>query len=157
MRYDKIIAIDPDVDKSGVAILDVAEKTMSYASMSFPILVDFLRKNKEAGINMRVLIEAGWRKKANWHVTYGSNAQNAMIGNKTGRNHETGRKLIEMAKFYKVNIEEIQPLTKVWKGRDGKITQPELLQQLKRRGIELMGKRTNQDVRDAILIALMYS
>ena len=48
----------------------------------------------------------------------------------------------------------IKPLAKRWKGTGGKITNEELNDILKRNGFDEL-KRTNQDVRDSVLIALV--
>lgn len=151
MKYDYIIAVDPDVDASGVATLWVAERKMETAKLPFPYLCDFLHdqqaRAKRERITMCVVIEAGWVNKTNWHVT-GRNARTAAaIGKQTGRNHEVGRLLVEMAKHYGCNVIEQPPLKKCWRGKDGKITADEL-----QAFTGVMG-RTNQDQRDACLLA----
>ena len=61
-----------------------------------------------------------------------------------------------MLAYWGIEHEVIHPLKKCWKGRDGKITLAELNSLLRGMGIKEMG-RCNQDVRDAVLIALTYS
>lgn len=150
-KYDYIIAIDPDVQESGVASLVVESRELEVARLTFPNLLDFMRdqrdRAKQNGMSMCVVIEAGWVNRPNWHIT-GRNARTAAaIGKQTGRNHEVGRLLVEMAKHYGIETIEQPPFRKCWKGKDGKITADEL------KAITGLTGRTNQDERDAALIA----
>ena len=154
MRYDDIIAIDPDVDKSGVAFLKPASKDLKVCNLSYPELMDYLLQKKVecAGERLVVVVEAGWIERGNWHLYYADNARIASAkGNSTGRNHETGRKIVEMSNHYGLETVEHIPLRKCWKGRDRKITQAELS------CITGLNVRTNQDARDAALLAWDYS
>jgi len=56
-----------------------------------------------------------------------------------------------MARHIGLNVEEIKPLRKYWKGKDGKITPQELQSFTGFKG------RSNQDGRDAALIAWVYA
>ena len=95
---------------------------------------------------------AGWKNKAHWHIGKGgSAARSALIGNHTGRNHEVGRKIVEMCRHYGIEVVEQPPLRKMWRGRDGKITHEEL-----QHFTGITGK-TNQETRDAALIAWEYA
>lgn len=148
---DIIIGIDPDVDKSGIALLDNHTKAMEVAALQFPQLIERLRAEKMQHSDIIVLIEAGWLNQSNWHLTRGMTIQKAaQIGNATGRNHETGRKIAEMCGFYKVPYKLIKPLKKVWRGADGKISAAEFSR------ITGCKARTNQEMRDAGLIAWFY-
>lgn len=156
MKYDNIIAIDPDVEQSGVAYLKPSTRQLEVSNLAFPLLLDYLQrakeirdKNKESLI---VVVEAGWITQANWHLKRGDNARVASAkGNSAGRNHETGRKIVEMCKHYGIEVLEHFPLRKCWKGKDGKITHEELAS-----FTGLMG-RTNQDARDAALLAWSFA
>lgn len=155
-KYDKIIAIDPDTQRSGVCLLDVKTKRVEVCALSFPKLLDYLMSKKaectKSGESLCVVVEAGWINKSNWHVTRRDNLQSASAkGNATGRNHETGRKIVECAKHYKMNVIEVQPLRKIWKGNNRKITHEELSQ-----FVSIPG-RTSQDQRDAVLIAWCFA
>lgn len=63
-----------------------------------------------------------------------------------------GRKIVEMAKHYGLTVDEVKPLRKCWRGREGKITHEELAQ-----FIPGLPKRTTQDIRDAALLAWTYA
>ena len=141
-----IVGIDPDTLKSGVATK--TKGSISLYSLSFFQLFDFLSKNRESITNVRV--EASWLIKHNWHAKLkGTAAINTSIGNDAGRNHETGRKIVEMCVYLEIPYQEVKPLKKIWKGPDKKITHQELAMLIP--GIP---KRTNQEVRDAALLII---
>lgn len=155
MKYDLIIAIDPDKDKSGVAFLDLKRNEVEARAMPFPELIDMLRDVSQWTTPCKVIIEGGWLiSKSNYHAAYGRVGE--CIARKVGANHETGRKIVEMLAHWGIEHEVIHPLKKCWKGRDRKITLDELNSLLRGMGIKEMG-RCNQDVRDAVLIALTCS
>lgn len=158
IKVDVVIGIDPDVKKSGCAFLEVATRKLEISTLSFPDLLDYLRyvqrQAEVAHKNFRVIIEAGWLNKAHWHLTPKDTKQVAAAkGNAAGRNHEIGRKIVEICEHWQIPHELIKPLAlkvggvNLWKGKDGKITQEELAS-----FTGIMG-RTNQEGRDAALIA----
>jgi hypothetical protein len=145
-----IIAIDPDLEKSGVCIINRGE--LSLHSLSFSQVVDMLgEQNKEDTI---VLVEAGWLNKSNWHLhpTYNNMAADirkaAKIGERIGQNQAVGMKLLEMARHLGLEAIEFKPLAKCWRGPNKKITHEEFC-----RVTGYSKKRSNQDERDAGLIA----
>jgi hypothetical protein len=104
------IGIDPDVDKSGFAILSNGELTLFNKTFFdiFGSLEDLILKYGTKGIT--VYIECGFLNKSNWHaIAKGSAALNASIGNKTGANHQVSRHLIEMCKYLGLNYKEVRP------------------------------------------------
>ena len=149
--FDIIIAIDPDVEQSGVARLDVAERKPWAQTLPFPMLVDYVRtvcrQNKDKRV--AVIVEASWLNSHNWHLTrYDNLAIAAKKGYDEGRNHEAGRKLVECLQYYGIEVKEKQPLRKIWQGKDRKITHAEIT--------AITGwdkKRSNQEERDAMLLA----
>lgn len=155
MKYDNIIAIDPDNDKSGVAFLKPKTRQLEVTNLTFPLLLDYLQHVKgvhdETKESLIVVVEAGWMvKKSNFHDAQGHRAEK--IAKDVGANHETGRKIVEMCRHYGIKVLEHAPLVKCWKGRDGKITHEELVA-----FTGLMGGRTNQDARDAALLAWVFA
>lgn len=158
----RIIAIDPDVERSGVAVLHTHTRHIRLSTSPFPDLVEYLQGIRESdqitGTNTLVVVEAGWLNKPNWHLTAKDSARMAAAkGNAAGRNHETGRKIVEMARHYGLAVTEAKPLRKCWHGKDGKITHEELALQLSRRGINGLGKTSCQDARDAAWLAVVHS
>jgi len=157
MKYDIIIAIDPDVEWSGVATLQPDIRDLETTNLSFPLLLDYLQdvriNAKENKKTILVVVEAGHLIKSNWHLTkYDSKQSAASKGSDAGRNNETGRKIVEMCKHYGLKVTEQVPLRKYWKGPNGKISHEEL-----KRFSTLKKKRTNQEERDAALIAWVHA
>ena len=150
-----IIAIDPDVDKSGLAVLNTESKRYVLVksvgiSELLTIIPTYAHDDQCA-----IFVEAGYLNASNWHTLNAKNkAMAAAIGNSTGRNHETARKIVELLKDYLrlPNVHEVKPLRKCWRGKDGKITHDELVAMT---GFDKT--RSNQDERDAALLAWYYS
>lgn len=157
-RIDYVIGIDPDCEKSGVAIIDARGGRLKYlASLSFPMLIDTImqeaRQYELENARYMVAVEAGWMISNHWHVNPGDSKQLAATkGNAVGRNHETGRKIVEMLQWLKIPVQEIRPLRKGWSGNDKKVTHDEL-----QYFIPGMPGRSNQEERDAILMAWTYA
>lgn len=159
---DIIVAIDPDAIKNGVATLLPATKALNTVCLTFAETLEYLRHTKAQALvnqlSLTVVIEAGWLNKTHWHIGYRDSARMAAAkGNAVGRNHETGRKLAEMCQHWDIPHELIKPLAlrtgglHLWQGKDGKITADELTALTGYKG------RTNQEARDAALIAWVYA
>ena len=151
-RAEIIIGIDPDTDKSGVAQLRVAGREMETFSLSFPELLDYLQRMAQyqhrTGVKVLVVVEASWKITTNWHTQRGESVRTAARkGKDAGRCHEVGRKIVECARHYGLEVKEQLPLKKIWKGKDGKITHEEISAFIH------MGSRSNQETRDAALLA----
>lgn len=162
MNLNWIIGIDPDVDKNGVAFLDCSTKKLKIMTYKFADTIDYLRRVKrEAEVSSShffVVIEAGWLNKTHWHITPRDTKQSAAAkGNHVGRNHETGRKLAEMCEYFSIPYRLQKPLAlksggmHIWNSKDGKITHEELA------SFTGITQRTNQEGRDAALIAWVYA
>lgn len=138
-----IIGIDPDTQKSGVAVW-VREKRqlMVAAPLTFFELFDILSLNKPK-IEL-VRIEAGWlNAKSNFHGRpYQTKAAGERIAKNVGSNHEVGRKIVEMCQYLEIPHVTVKPL--------GKVNRPyfEAITKLK-------GK--NQDVMDAVMLVWDYN
>lgn len=152
------IGIDPDVQKNGVAILNKATKQIDIKELPFFELFEYLvwkaKRMNPANTKLTVVVEGGWLNKSNWHLQAATRYvrqplnRAAAIGYNTGENHRTGKLIVEMCKFIGVKCQVVQPLQKCWHGKDGKITQAELEYFTGK-----LSKRTNQDGRDAALLA----
>ena len=156
-RYDRIIAIDPDVERSGVAELHVEAQMLEVTTLAFPALMDYLQHIKhqfaDQGERVCVVVEAGWMNASNWHTAkVKSIAAAAKTGQNTGRNHETARKIAEMSRHYGLTTEEVKPLKKCWRGTGSKITQEELEYMTGK-----LDRRVSQDARDAALLAWWFA
>ena len=153
MKCDIIIGIDPDIDKSGFAVLDTRARRMNVQALAFPLLWDKIldahADAQHAGRTLCVAVEAGWLNAGNWHFHYtDSKAKVAALGRSVGMNHQTGIILLELCAHAGIPCCAVRPLIKHWKGRDGKITHAEITQ-----FIGGLPKRTNQEERDAALLA----
>lgn len=147
MKYLYYIGIDPDVEKSGFALLNRETRELTLESLTFPQLLNRLVQAKASGEPTQVVVEAGWLNQGNWHIRYTDNkGQAAKKGYQVGRNHEAGMKIVEVAKFFGFEVVEQRPLRKCWKGKDGKITAEELA------AFTGYTKRSNQDARDSALL-----
>lgn len=151
MMNDRIIGIDPDIDKSGVCYLNRWTREVEVASMDLPELIDYLADNSQ-DIGLVVVVEAGWKNAiSNYHRgTYGRVAQKVALN--VGRNQQVGLDIVKMCKHFGLEVVEKTPLRKIWKGKDRKITHNELSQ-----FVPNLKKKTNQEERDAVLLAWDYA
>jgi hypothetical protein len=152
-KHDLVIAVDPDIDKSGICVLSPSTRQLILKSLPFPVLVDFIKEARERykGIDIVVIVEAGWlNEKSNFHKARGKSSER--IAKYVGRNQQTGILLLQMCEHIGIPCEEVKPLTKHWKGDEGKITHEELSYI-----VGPLPKRTNQDQRDATILAWWYA
>lgn len=166
MKYDYIIAIDPDDSKSGVATLRTADKYITCQCLEFPKLLEHLLFCKhmadESNKSLLVVVEAGWLKKSAWHGDHAAMAKRfgfkraianaTSIGMDIGVNQGVGKKIVEMSHYYNIKTIEAIPLIKCWQGPDRKISQQEIEQ-----FIPGFPKRSNQEVRDSALLAWTWA
>ena len=131
-----LIGIDPDCKKSGVALWNRNSKVCTFSTLSFFALFDELKHWKDA--IEKVVVEAGWENRSHWHGAI--NIQIAgRIGNNTGANHETGKKIVEMCEYLGIPFELARPTrSKLGAKAFQQIT-----------GIK---ERTNQEERDAVML-----
>lgn len=163
-RKGFVLAVDPDIDKSGLAVLNMAARTLEVGNYRFPELVDRIKELREKtpeDERFTVIVEAGWLNKGNWHVTEGRNgkfspqAWAAAVGVSQGENGATSKLLIECLEHAGIPTIAKKPLRKCWKGPNGKITHAELLKECELYRINFKDKRTNQEERDSALLALV--
>lgn len=173
-RQGLIVAIDPDIGKNGVAIISRSHRTCELYSLTFPEVIDKVRGlfgqevSKEcyrlaepAETPIDVIVEAGWLNKGNWHVTESRNGKRspsawaAAVGKSDGECSAVSKKLLECFQYYGIEARPLKPLLKCWKGKDRKITQPELRQEMELYRVNFPYNKTNQETRDAALIALV--
>ena len=150
-HYDIIIGIDPDIEQSGVARLDVAERKSWAQTLPFPLLIEYVKSVCRQNMDKKiaVVVEASWHRTHNWHLSrFDSPGVAAKKGYDEGRNHETGRKIVESLQHYGIPVIEQPPLRKIWQGPDRKITHTEITAITK-----WEKKRSNQEERDAMLLA----
>lgn len=102
-----IIGIDPDLEKSGVAIL--GKSHFELKNLNFADVVDLF--NDQQDMIKKVVIEAGWlNKKANFRSgAKKSLAVNEQISKRVGENHATGKLLVQMAQHLGLPVVEVKP------------------------------------------------
>ena len=107
------IGIDPDVKKSGVCVWDARSRSIDRLEcLSFFDLFRRLESIAEHKEHVQVIVDAGWLNKSNFHARAGmSHKANAIIGECTGANHETGKKIIEMCEYFGLPHELHRPTT----------------------------------------------
>lgn len=148
-RPTRIIAIDPDTDKNGVAILEKETKTLQIHSLTFAEVVDMVLSLKGSPTPILVVVEGGWLNSGNWHLRNGDSKRVAAAkGRNVGANHETGKKIVEICEFYSIPVKVVRPLRKIWgKTMREKISHEELAR------FAPIKRRTNPEERDAVLLA----
>ena len=170
-RIGYVIGIDPDIVKNGVACIERNHRSLETAYLTFPETLEWVKykytdweqKYRENAPNSFIVyVEAGWLNKGNWHVTESRNghfspsAWAAAVGKSDGECSAVSKKLIECFEYYNIPVSPIKPLRKCWKGRDRKITHEELLKELDIYKVQhKLGKRTNQEIRDSVLLSLV--
>lgn len=158
-KPDIILSVDPDIEKSGVAILDIKHKGIQFFSLTFPEVLEkcgnVLHECEISGKRLKIIVEGGWLNKGHWHVLpKDSKALAAKKGHDVGLNHGAGMKLVECMEHHRYPVTVIRPLKKCWRGKDGKITNEELNGLLRQYGFPEI-KRSNQDQRDSAILGLM--
>ena len=147
-----VVGIDPDVDKSGVGIIDLDTKEISKAELRLPELVEYLQGIED----VMVIIEAGWKNSSNFHLKNKGQWHASKIGEQVGRNHEVSKIIGEFCDYHHIPYRFVKPLSKCYRGREGKISHEELVELIEERGLTMPKCRTNQEVRDAIRLAIVY-
>lgn len=143
---ENIVAIDPDIDKSGIALYNRHSGIM-LTKWAMPELVEFLRTNRDT---VYAIVECGYLNKIpNFHG--GNFRVSQKIAANVGQNWQVAHTIVEFCKYYHIEYKEQKPLRKYWQGKDGKITEPELNALIARK-LCYQVSGTNQDERDAILL-----
>jgi hypothetical protein len=127
------IGIDPDLEKCGVAVWDKLDKSIETYSFNVAELIEELKMYIAP---IHVVLEAGWLiKKSNWHGKNGNVANR--IAKNVGENHASGKIIEQFLIKMGISYELVKPKGKINADMFAKIT-----------GI----KRSNQDVRDAVML-----
>lgn len=139
-----IVGIDPDLDKSGVALL--GDNGLQLINLTFFDLCSVLEIERKK--IKKVYVEAGWlNKKSNFHnidknmPIYKRLAICEKVAKNVGENHATGKLIVEMAKGIGLEVVLVKPTSKK-------------LDQNQFKKITGYGKRTNQEQRDAAMLII---
>lgn len=170
-KYDYIVGIDPDVEKSGVAFLAVGSKTLQLRSLTLPELLKSVSAyvdqfdtevpplSFETQHKAVVVVEIDRDHCHNWHLLPEDTKNSAASkGFDQGRCFHVAEAICEILRSEGIEVIEKAPLLKIWSGPDRKISHAELTS-LKGLNIIREGKRSrsSQEQRDAALLALDIS
>lgn len=137
MTNTLLVSIDPDVSKSGFAVI-VTGATEFYELTTLPFF-EMLDRIQQLNLNaggVEVYIEAAWLiAKSNWHGGKSMGVA-AKIGKAVGANHQVGRLLEEFCIHYQIPYKLIKPSDSK---KDAKYFEQVTKYKL----------RTNQEMRDA--------
>lgn len=134
------IGIDPDCAKSGFALIYQTQTELT--TLTFFELFDRFTQliNTHGKQNIKVYVECGFLNKSNWHkIQKGSSNLNSKIGERTGANFETAKKICEMCVYFGLNYTQVRPTRKKLNAAEFK-------------AITKIEKRTNQEMRDAFML-----
>lgn len=141
----RIIGIDPDLTKSGVAVAEGGNLSQLLA-LSFPELLEFAKQQESAVF----VIEDVEHDKTTYHRASTNTRQHARIAQNVGQVKGVVRVLIECLESMGREVIKIKPLSGPVKYRAKR--EADYFNQ-----ITGWQGRTNADMRDAGLIALAYS
>lgn len=132
-----IIGIDPDLEKSGLAVLDQNTQRIEYSCLSFVALTDFIKAKKY--LIKCVYLEAGWlNAKSSWHGENNLTVA-SRVGKNVGENHATGKILQQVIEHEGVKVILARPRSKKLNADQFK-------------NLTKIETRTNQETRDAIML-----
>lgn len=151
LKSSKIkVAIDPDVRSSGIALIEKGQLKVMNMGL-FQLYEWFKLYQTEIEI---VHVEASWLISNNFTAISGTTSAKLKIANRTGANHEIGRKIVEALELLNIKYKLVPPLKKIWKGINKKITHKELMDILQVKKLGFNERQTNQEQRDAVLLIL---
>ncbi|MCF0074016.1 hypothetical protein LZD49_26275 [Dyadobacter sp. CY261] len=150
MQVKHIVGIDPDLNRSGLAIWDVSGKWVFHKAVSFSelILRVTMLCQKEDTV---IVLEAGWlNAKSNFRKGF-SRQKSDRISKNVGENQATGKNLSEVLSSSGYQVIEQKPLPKgPLKGKSWTEAGRKFIQE--NSGIT---GRLNDEERDAIYLILM--
>lgn len=163
-----LVGIDPDTKASGWACIDLSDRTVHLETLPFMDILSLLTEWRrevddhylDEAYSYRFVVEDIWRVAHNWHVSPRDNRQTiSKKGYHIGRCSMVGQLIYEAIGAHFFPRIAQPPLRKVWRGADGKITHSELLELCEKHDLILppsKQKQTNQEERDALLLALHH-
>lgn len=163
-----LVGIDPDTKASGWAVIDLSDRTVHLETLPFMDILALLTEWRrevddhylDESYSYRFVVEDIWTVAHNWHVSARDNRQTiSKKGYHIGRCSMVGQLIYEAIGAHFFPRIAQPPLRKVWRGADGKITHPEILELCEKLDLILPPsklKQTNQEERDALLLALHH-
>ncbi|MBQ0140585.1 MAG: hypothetical protein KBT36_14980 [Kurthia sp.] len=158
---DQIIAIDPDVEKNGVCIISdnrVELFVFNFSTLIFTFFKNIkTQKDTNPALKVKLFVEAGYLNRTFFQPINGNSLIIGRINRNIGENHATAKQIIACADYYGLEPIPTLPVRSTnYKSRGKKITHEQFIDMLKRNNLFCSASVTNQDVRDAALIAVTY-
>lgn len=158
---EQIIGIDPDIEKNGVAIIHngmVELFTFNFVTLTHTFFKNLQNtKVNNPGYQMKIFVEAGYLNRIFFQPVNATPLVIGKINRNIGENHATAKHIIECAKFFNLDPIPVLPVRSTnYKSRGKKITHPQFVTMLERNNIYCNQEITNQETRDAALIAVTY-
>ena len=145
------VGIDPDIDKSGIGIIDTTNKVAVAHKMDEIEILEYFKHTSTA----KFFIETQ-QTTHNFHgKTWQTKAAYGKIMLNVGQNLQEQKVISRLLNKMGADIAEVPPLVKSWRGSDRKITHEEINEILKNAGYNEI-KRCSQDMRDALLLAINH-
>jgi len=143
---ERVIGIDPDLSKSGVALV-VSGKLLELSALPFPELLELARTEQSGTV---FVVEDVEHDKTTYHRARTNARQHARIAQNVGQVKGVARVLVECLEHMGCTVVQMKPLTGAVKSR-AKADAAFFNQ------ITGWQKRSNADMRDAAMLALQHS
>ena len=149
------IGIDPDIYKSGVAIIingELETRSVTFYDFIFNF-ISMLQVIKESGREIVVYVEGSWLIKQTYKKHYINNNSNVIkrIIYNVGMNHAVGLKMCEILEEKKIETKIVDPLR-----IEKKVSNFQVIDACISHNIYLKSKLKNQEERDAALLVVHY-
>lgn len=139
------IGIDPDTDKSGVAIWNNENSEVKLMNLELPVLIDTIEEANKFDNDILVVIEKGENNKSIFHMAI-TKAVAGAIGVKVGKNFQVTNDIEKFMIHLGIKYEFFTP---------NKST-PKYTHKFSKSIFNFKGKRTNQEQRDALRCIVKY-
>lgn len=111
--YEKIVCIDPDCEKSGVAEIEITQqqtvKQINLFKLSFKEFILFAQKNNQKKI-LYIVEKGALIKKSNFHHNPAQNTYyNERIAKNVGMNHQLQQCIVDVIQLYNNEYKEVKP------------------------------------------------
>lgn len=143
---ERVIGIDPDLSKSGVALV-VGGKLLELSALPFPQLLELARTEQSGTV---FVVEDVEHDKTTYHRARTNARQHARIAQNVGQVKGVARVLVECLEHMGCKVVQMKPLTGAVKSRAK--SDAAFFNQ-----ITGWQKRSNADMRDAAMLALQHS
>lgn len=158
---EEIVAIDPDIEKNGVCTI-IENRVELYLFNFNTLIFNFFKhlkdqKDANSSLKIKLFIEAGFLNKIYYNPYNGNPLVIGKINRNIGENHAASKIIIEAARYYNLDPIPTLPVKSTnYRSRGKKITHPQFIEMLKLNNLFCSVQVTNQEIRDAALLAVTY-